>query len=103
MACSIETYRLRIGIHNIKIRSRTSYKQNKTNAHNNIGTKYKQVILIMILLTLTTINPNTIYKTRKQHNKEQHTKNGNHTIKLVQWNMGKANFANKTNELDSIL
>ena len=58
---------------------------------------------MMLLLTLTTLNPNTHYKTRKQHNKEQHTKNGNHTIKIVQWNKGKANFTNKTNELDSIL
>merc|ERR1712240_920945 len=32
-----------------------------------------------------------------------HIKNGNHTIKMVQWNKGKANFINKTNELDSIL
>ena len=61
MACSIETYRLRIGIHNIKNKRKTIYKQNKTNANNNKETKYKQAILIMLLLTLTTINPNTIY------------------------------------------
>ena len=69
MACSIETYRLRIGINNIKIRSMTSYKQNKTNANINIGTKYKQAILITILLTLTTINPT------------QYTRHANSTIK----------------------
>ena len=103
MACSIETYRLRIGIHNMKTSSNSSYKQNKTNENNNKDTKYKQAILLMLLLTLTTINPNTKYTTRKQHNKKQHTKNGNHTIKLVQWNKGKANFTNKTNDLDSIL
>ena len=103
MGCSIETYRLRIGIHNLKKTRNTSYKQNKTNDNNNKETKYKQAILMILLLTLTTLNPNTHYKTRKQHNKEQHTKNGNHTIKIVQWNKGKANFTNKTNKLDSIL
>ena len=103
MACSIETYRLRIGIHNIKISSKANYKQTKTNPNIKKVTTYKQAILIMILLTLTTINPNTTHKTRKQQNKEQHTKNGNHTIKIMQWNKGKANFTNKTNDLDSIL
>merc|ERR1712240_956986 len=62
-----------------------------------------QTALIMTLLILTAINPNTIYKTTKQHNKEQHIKNGNYTIKLLHWNKGKANFTNKTNDLDSIL
>merc|ERR1712240_180978 len=52
---------------------------------------------------LTSITPNTIYKTSKQQNREQHIKNGNYTIKLLQWNKGKANFNNKTNDLDSIL
>merc|ERR1712240_896013 len=103
MACSIETYRLRIGMHNIRTNSKTSYKPNKTNNKNNVETKHKQAILMILLITLTTISPNTIYKTRKQHNKEQHTKNGNHAIKLAQWNKGKANFSNKTNDLDSIL
>merc|ERR1712240_613959 len=50
-----------------------------------------------------TLIPNTHYNTRKQNNKDQHIKNCNHTIKRVQWNKGKANFINKTNELDSIL
>ena len=50
-----------------------------------------------------TLIPNTHYNTRKQNNKNQQIKNGNHTIKMVQWNKGKANFINKTNELDSIL
>ena len=80
MACSIETYRLRIGIHNIKT-SKARSKQTKTNPNINTGTKHKQAILIMILITITAINPNTIHKTRKQQNKEQHIKNGNHTIK----------------------
>ena len=84
MGCSIETYRLRIGIHNLKKTRNTSYKQNKTNDNNSKETMYKQAIIMMLLLTLTTLNPNTHYKTRKQHNKEQHTKNGNHTIKIVQ-------------------
>ena len=103
MGCSIETYRLRIGIHNLKKTRHTSHKQNKTNDNNKKETTHKQATIMILLLILTTLNPNTQYKTRKQHNKEQHTKNGNHTIKIVQWNKGKANFTNKTNELDSIL
>ena len=58
------------------------------------------LIIIIILLTLI---PNTHYNTHKQNNKSQHIKNGNNTIKLIQWNKGKANFKNKTNDLDSIL
>ena len=63
MACSIETYRLRIGMHNIRTNSKTSYKPNKTNNKNNVGTKHKQAILMILLITLTTISPNTIYNT----------------------------------------
>ena len=46
---------------------------------------------------------NTHYTTRKTHNKIQHTKYGNHTLKLIHWNKGKAHFHNKTNVIDNIL
>ena len=101
MGCSIETYRLRIGINNLKNTKLTSHKQNNTNKNNKIEATHKKVIIMILILTA--LIPNAHYKTRKQHNKDQHIKNGNHTIKIVQWNKGKANFINKTNKLDSIL
>ena len=88
MGCSIETYRLRIGINNLKNTKHASYKQNKTNKNNKREATHKKVIIMILILTA--LIPNTHYKTRKQHNKDQHTKNGNHTIKIVQWNKGKA-------------
>jgi len=100
MGCSLETYRLRIGINNLKTKQPTSYKKYKTIKNNYKETNRTVVIIILILMTLI---PNTHYNTRKQNNKNQQIKNGNHTIKMVQWNKGKANFINKTNELDSIL
>ena len=103
MGCSIETYRLRIGINNLKKTKHTSHNQNKSNENNKKESTHKQAMIMILILILTALIPNTHYKTRKQHNKDQHTKNGNHTIKIVQWNKGKANFTNKTNELDSIL
>merc|ERR1712240_888005 len=69
--------------------------------NNNIKETHRTVIIIILILTA--LIPNTHYNTWKQNNKDQHIKNGNHTIKIVQWNKGKANFINKTNELDSIL
>ena len=101
MGCSIETYRLRIGINNLKTKKLTSYKKHNTNKNNNKKETHRTVLIIILILTA--LIPNTHYNTRKQNNKNQHIKNGNHTIKIVQWNKGKANFINKTNELDSIL
>ena len=100
MGCSLETYRLRIGIHNLKSKQPKRYKKYKTDNNNHKKGKNRTVVIILILLTLI---PNTHYNTQKQNNKNQHIKNGNNTIKMVQWNKGKANFNNKTNELDSIL
>ena len=102
MACSIETYRLRIGMHNLKT-TKIKHKYNTTNTDTTTRTHLAQTALIMTLLILTSINPNTIYKTSKQHNREQHIKNGNHTIKLLHWNKGKALFHNKLNDIDTIL
>ena len=101
MGCSLETYRLRIGINNLKTKQPTSYK--KCNTNNNKYKKETNGTVIIIILILMTLIPNTHYNTRKQNNKNQQIKNGNHTIKMVQWNKGRANFINKTNELDSIL
>merc|ERR1712240_873999 len=100
MGCSLETYRLRIGIHNLKSKQPKRYKKYKTDNNNNNKGKNKILIIILILLRLI---PNTHYNTQKQNNKNQHIKNGNNTIKLIQWNKGKANFKNKTNNLESIL
>ena len=98
MGCSLETYRLRIGVFNLKIRHKKHHKNNN-NKNNKIGIN-KSLILLLILLTLI---PNTHYNTHKQDNKNQHIKNGNNTLKLLHWNKGKANFNNKTNDLDSVL
>ena len=97
MGCSLETYRLRIGVFNLKTKHKRQNK-NYNNNSNNLGKDNKKIgknrtlIIIMILLTLI---PNTHYNTHKQNNKNQHIKNGNNTLKLLQWNKGKANFNNK--------
>ena len=98
MGCSLETYRLRIGVFNIEIRHK-NHSNNNNKKYNKISTT-KILILLLILLTLI---PNTHYNTYKEDNKNQHIKNGNNTLKLLHWNKGKANFNNKTNDIDSIL
>ena len=74
MGCSIETYRLRIGINNLKKTKHTSHKQNKSNENNKKESTHKQAIIMILILILTALIPNTHYKTRKQQNKDQHTK-----------------------------
>ena len=64
MACSIETYRLRIGMHNLKT-IKVKHKQTTANTNTTTRTHLTQTALILTLLILTSINPNTIYKTAK--------------------------------------
>ena len=54
MGCSIETYRLRIGINNLTNKKLTSYKQNKTNKNNNIEATHRTVIIMISILFLNT-------------------------------------------------
>ena len=104
MGCLLETYRLRIGIHNLKTKHKRQTKNyKKYNSNNNNNKKETNRTVVIIILILLTLIPNTHYNTQKQNNKNRHIKNGNNTIKLIQWNKGKANFKNKTNNLDSIL
>ena len=102
MGCSLDTYRLRIGVFNIgkqtKIKINSFPPKNNSN-NNTINT----IRLLILFLILSTVIPNTHYTTRKTHNKTQHTKHGNNTLKLLHWNKGKAHFQNKINDIDNIL
>ena len=98
MGCSLETYRLRIGVFNIGT-SNSKHIKTRTKTNNN-----KRINkLLILLLILSTLIPNTRYHTHKAQNKKQHILNGNNTLKLLHWNKGKAHFNNKTNNIDSTL
>jgi len=53
----------------------------------------------LLFLTLLTF-AQTLQQT---NNNFQHSINGNHTLKLMQWNKGKALFHNKINCLDQLI
>ena len=65
--------------------------------------KTKLTTLLNILFSLMLIFPNTSFITHKQHNKTQHTINGNNYLSLVHWNKGRSLFHNKTNDIYHIL
>ena len=98
MGCSLETYRLRIGVFSINLTNK-KHNNNNNNKYNMISTSK----LLVLLLILSALIPNTHYDTHKAQNKKQHITNGNNTLKLLHWNKGKAHFNNKTNDIDSIL
>ena len=81
MGCSLDAYRLRIGIFNLgkQIKLNIKIKSSK-NINNNNNTN--PIRLLILILILSTIIANSHYTTRKLHNKTEHTKNGNHTLKL---------------------
>ena len=72
MGCSIETYRLRIGINNLKTKKLTSYKQHNTNKNNNKKETHRTVLII--ILTLTALIPNTHYNTETKQQKPTYKK-----------------------------
>ena len=100
MGCSLDAYRLRIGVFNLNKRNKILTNICTTKTNNNTLNPTK---LLILLLILSTVIPNTQYDTRKKQNKTQHTLNGNNTLKLLHWNKGKAHFHNKTNDIDNIL
>ena len=100
MGCSLDTYRLRIGVFNVDKQNKINSSIYTTKTNNNTLNPTK---LLILLLILSTVIPNTHYTTRKTHNKTQHTKHGNNTLILLHWNKGKAHFQNKINDINNIL
>ena len=77
----------------------TTNKDNKTNInkHNNL-----QIYNTITATTILTNRPQT-NNTRIQHNKLQHSLNGNHYLNIAHWNKGNTLFKNKTPQIDQIL
>ena len=74
-----------------KHNDKTNYTKHKNTAYNTTPTK------------IIAINKTNTHTTRKQHNKLQHSKNGNHYLNLAHWNKGNTLFTNKTAQIDQLL
>ena len=99
MCCSLNQYRSRIGI----FAQYNNLKPKTTKTGTPTKSKTKLTTILNLLISFLLIFPNTSFITKKQHNKTQHTINGNNYLSLVHWNKGRSLFHNKTNDIDHIL